>query len=631
MITSEENKQRAWDLVRKASGILKPLVNEPLNQDGSIRPQLIEGLDCIEEYLRIANSLADDFDASFISTNVMSMTFFLRNASIAEFHYAIDRLTHWMTIGYEDCNNALAQILTCELRKDIAERRLDWTDHEYVDIITGCKATFGSSLAGMLDSSAVREYYIKKANEGNIHFAFDLGTYYYENEEYAAAFNTLKDLHDNVTAQYLGLMYYYGRGTETDHELAKKYLENFNDSYWPKEYEVVWALGDLYAQYDSKRKQYDLYLSLMETPYRNEDDPFFKKILSQCMLYRRGNIIKDWIILGVEIKSENLACEFLLELAPYCHLIVDWGDGSCDKYGDLDKSGVIICHHTYSQPGTYTISIESLWEKIIESFDFSRYQRQLHSIYFGDCHGLKKLSIIGQCLTNLNLTPGSYRKDFLTGIICRDNALTNLDLRYCPNITHLDCSCNPIVNIKLQKLSALSVVSLPDSVVNRSEIDELVSLNMGSYCNHINYDELMNIDMRLEHYFRSANWDKVRKYIRKHEHDCYDHQLAECELTFSRLKELSKGANHNPYEDKGGFLAVHGSYVSDDSILHREEFFIMAEAWTTCLATKVRDTRRREPWMGFSPTPPEYYVASCLVNMIKSWRELNNFLTYTAK
>lgn len=192
----------------------------------------------------------------------MSMSSFLRNAGIAEFQYAINRLTHWMNIGYEDCNNALALILTCELRKDIAERRLDWTDSEYVEVITICNATFGSSLSGMLYNSAVREYYIKKANEGNIHFAFALGTYYYENEEYAAAFNTLKDLQDNVTAQYLGLMYYYGRGTEPDHEIARKYLENFNDSYWPKEYEVVWALGDLYAQYDSKCKQYELYLSL---------------------------------------------------------------------------------------------------------------------------------------------------------------------------------------------------------------------------------------------------------------------------------------------------------------------------------------------------------------------------------
>ena len=622
MNTSEDNEKRARDLVKRASGILRPLREEIWKSDGSIRPQLIEGLDCIEGYLRIANSLTDKFDTSFISMNVMNLTFFLSNVSKEEFQYSIDRLTEWKNVGYENCNNALAQILICELGKDIAEHRLDWTDREFVDIIVGCSATIGCGLSKLLHNPTVREYYIKKASEGDFRHAFTLGTYYYESEEYESAFNILKDLKDDHTAKYLGLMYYYGHGTKQNHELAREYLARYYDIYCCVEPEVHWALGDLYGRYESRIKQFNLYIKYLESPYIDDNDPFIKKMLRQCMLYRRKTMTQDRMILEVEIKSENLACEFSFELAPYCHLLVDWGDGTCDKYGDMDKTGQITCRHTYSQPGTYTISIESLWDKVIEGFDFSRYQRQLHSIYLGDCPGLRKLSIIGQCLTNLDLTPGDYRKDFLTGVICRDNALTKLDLRHCPNITHLDCLFNPIMSIKHPKHSALSVVSMPDSVVNRSGIDELLRLNRGNYCCQINYDDLIATDMRLEHYFRCTNWDNVRKYTYKNEQDCYDHQLAECELTFSKLKELSKEVNHNPYEDKGGFLAVHGSYVSDDSILHHEEFFITEETWTTCLATKVRDPRRHDPWMGFPPTPPEYFVASCLVNMIKNWREL---------
>ena len=147
-------------------------------------------------------------------------------------------------------------------------------------------------------------------------------------------------------------------------------------------------------------------------------------------------------------------------------------------------------------------------------------------------------------------------------------------------------------------------------------------MNRGGYCNQIDCNDLSGFDMRLEFYFRQTNWDKVRRYIRKHEPDYYDHQLAECESAFQKLKELSQEVNPNPHEDKGGFLALHDSYVSDDSILHQEEFFIMTESWSTCLATKVRDTRRREPWMGFPPTPPEYYVANCLVNMIDNQQEM---------
>ena len=113
----EDNEKRARDLVKKASRILRPLREKIWNSDGSIRPQLIEGLDCIEEYLRIANRLTDEFGTSFISMNVMNLTFFLSNVSKEEFQYSIDRLTEWKNVGYENCNNALAQILTCELEE----------------------------------------------------------------------------------------------------------------------------------------------------------------------------------------------------------------------------------------------------------------------------------------------------------------------------------------------------------------------------------------------------------------------------------------------------------------------------------------------------------------------------------
>ena len=622
MNTLDNCKKRAWNLVKKASGILKPLVDEPLCSNGSIRPKLIDGLDCIEEYLRIEYSRKDEFEFSGISMNVMSLSYFLRNVSESEFQYAINRLTEWKNAGFGECNNALGMILTSELRKDTAERRLHLTDHEYVDLITGCNANRDYGLSNMLFNQAVREYFIKRASKGEHRYVFTLGTYYYESGEYSSAFNTLKDLKDVNTAKYLGLMYYYGRGVSRNYNLAIEYLERYHDIVFSADEEVIWALGNIYGRLESKRKQFNIYIKSLESPYRRDCDPFIKKMLRQCMLYQRGNITKDMMILGIEIKSDNLDCEFSVDIAPYCYLITDWGDGTCDRYGDLNKTGSINCRHTYQQPGTYSISIESLWEKIIEGFDFSRYQRQLHSIYLGDCPGLRKLSIIGQCLSDLDLTPSGYRKDLLTGVICRDNELTKLDLRYCPNITHLDCSCNPIESLNLPKHSALSVVSLPVSVVNKSEINELLMINRGNYCSKMSYDDLNVIDMRLEYYFRRTNWDRVKKYIRSNEQDYYDHHLAECELTFTKLKELAKEINHNPYEDKGGFLAVHNSYVSDDSILHHEEFFLSEEAWTTGLTAKVRDIRRHDPWMGFPVTPPEYYVASCLVNMIKNWREL---------
>lgn len=623
LITPEDNKKRAWDLVRKASAMLRPLTDGAPDSGDTIRPQLTEGLALIEEYLRIAHSLPDCYDASFISMNVMNLSFFLRNVSKEEFQYSVDRLNEWKNAGYENCNDALARILTSELCKDRPDRRLDLTDREYVEIIVGCNATMGCGLSKMLNNSAVKEYYIKKTTEGEYRYAFTLGTYYYETKDYSAAFNILKDLKDNHSAKYLGLMYYYGRGTMKNHVFARDYLSKYYEAYWCAEDEVIWALGDLYGRYENKRKQFEMYIKSLESPYRNDDNPFIKKMLKQCLLYKRQNCVRDRILLTVEIRSKNPECEFSLDLAPYSHLTIDWGDNSCERYGDLDKAGTEICRHIYMQPGTYSISIESLWGKVVEGLDFSLNKRQLHWIHLGDCPGLKKLSIVGQCLTTLDLTPDGYQKFFLKGVICRDNMLTELDLRHCPNVTHLDCSFNHLTVITLPKHSAMSIVSIPDSVVNKQEVDESLRLNRGGCCSLINYDTLTDLDLRLEHYFRRTNWEKVRKYIRKNERDYYDHQLAECELTFGKLKKLSQQVNPNPYEEKGGFLELYDSYINDDTILHHEEFFISEESWTTCLATKVRDTHRREPWMGIPATPPEYYVANCLVNMLMSWRELN--------
>lgn len=623
MNDSEDNKRQARALIKKASGVLRQLINEPLNSDGSIRPQLIEGLDCTEEYLRIAYSLSDDFDASMISMNVMNMGFFLRNASPAEFQYAVNRIIEWKNIGYKECNNALAQVLTSELCKEGCDRRINWTDHDYVDMILGCKATVGSSLSHLLHIAAVREAYIKKASQGECRYVFALGTYYYDSEEYAAAFNTLKNLKDDYAAKYIGLMYYYGRGTEPNHELAREYLERCYEAICCVEPEVVWALGDLYSRYDGTQKQFDLYVAELENHYVDYDDPFIKRMLKQCMTLRRHTVVKDNLCMVIEVGPEDLECEFSLEIAPYCHLAVNWDDKTCDIYGNLEKNGTVTCRHKYLSPGTYTITIESLWEKVIEGLDFSRHKRQLHTVYLGDCPGINRLSIVSQRLTNLDLTPGDCRKDFLTGVSCRDNGITKLDLRGCPKLTRLDCSENEIMELNLPKNSALSRASLSTAIVNKPSIDEVLRTNRGCYYAPMDYNDLSPSDMRLEYYFRCTVWDKVRKYIRRNERYYYDHALAECELAFKKLKELSKDVNINPYEEKGGFLAVHGPYVSDDTIIHAEDYFIESELWTTCLATKVRDKRRREPWMGFSPVPSEYYVVSCLVNMIQNRREMN--------
>ena len=611
-----------WEYSQKAMEIFRQFRKESPNTNGSIRSYIIEGMDYLEVALQLVTDNKDN--DNFVSFNVMNLAGLLGNASKLEFKYAVERLTKWFELGYENCNNGLAQILTVELSKEIKERRIDLSERELVGIIMRCKATMGYPLSRLLNIPAVREVYIKKASGGERRYAFALGTYYYKSEEYGSAFKTLKNIQDAHAAKYIGLMYYYGRGTEQNPVLAKEYLERYYETTCGVEPEVIWALGNLYGSLVSIQKQFDLYIRELENPYVNYDDSFIKRMLKQCVIFKRHTMIKDSLFMIIEVGPEDLECEFSLEMVPYCHLNVNWDDKTCGIYGDLETNGTVTCRHKYLSPGTYTITIESLWEKVIEGFEFIRHKRQLHTIYLGDCAGLKRLSIVGQCLTNLDITPGSYRKWFLTGIICRDNLLTKLDLRHCPNITHLDCSYNPIHDIKLPRHTTLNKICIKATNFDKIKFDDLLRLNRGGYCNPLTYEDLVTIDLPLEQFFRRTNWDKVRKYIRLNVQDYYDHKLAECELAFAKLKELSKEVNHNPYEDKGGFLAVHSSYVSDDSILHHEEFFTAEEEWTTSLATKVRDVRRREPWMGHRPTAPEYFVASCLVNMIQNRCEMEN-------
>ena len=69
-------------------------------------------------------------------------------------------------------------------------------------------------------------------------------------------------------------------------------------------------------------------------------------------------------------------------------------------------------------------------------------------------------------------------------------------------------------------------------------------------------------------------------------------------------------------------------YVSEDLIVGHEEFFLEKEPWNISLATQVKDMYRKEPWMRCEVTPPEYYVACCLVNMIRNENEMKPLKKY---
>lgn len=506
MNTSKEQFESAGDYSKRAMEILRQFRGELSNNDQTIRPLLIEGMDYLEIALQRVTENKDSYD--FVSLNVMNVAGCLGNANKLEFKYAVDRLTRWFESGYENSNNGLAQILTAELSKEPKDRRIDLSEREVVDIIMSCKATIGYPLSKLLHIKAVRDVYIKKAADGEHGYAFNLGIYYYESAEYESAFNALKSLEDDHTAKYIGLMYYYGRGTGRNPVLAREYLERYYETIWCVEPEVIWALGDLYGRYISGRKQFDLYIKELEHPYADYDNLFIKKMYKQCMTDQWFSTLQDRINLTVKIEPENLSCEFSIELPTHCFALINWGDRPSKNYkidgcSLLDKHEKVTFSHTYRKPGIYEVKIECACHNSIEAFEFCRYNNQLLSVDFERSNGLKKVIIVNQLLKSLELCTKSYsNKAYLNGLICRNNNIKSLDLRHCPALTHLDCSLNPILELKLPQHSILNKICIKGTNLVKSDFDDLIYLNRGDYCDSLSYDDLVAIAIPLEQYFR---------------------------------------------------------------------------------------------------------------------------------
>ena len=162
-------------------------------------------------------------------------------------------------------------------------------------------------------------------------------------------------------------------------------------------------------------------------------------------------------------------------------------------------------------------------------------------------------------------------------------------------------------------------------MLNRKLLADKLHFNRGTFCNALDYDSLESLDMRLEYYFRCTTWDKTKKFLRTKLSHYYCHALTKCEYAFRKLKEMSQKNNRTPYSK--GVLEMWNDYVSDDTIVGHEEFFLEKEPWSVSLATKVRDMYFKEPWMRCESTPPEYYVACCLVNMIRNDKEMKSAMT----
>lgn len=550
-----------------------------------------------------------------------------RHMTKAEISYTVNQLLEWFSHDYKLVKKCVADLALSDLSKsDILDRRLGLSDKTLVTMISDHGEMAYLSLKRHFDKVAVRKLFFRKANERDPNYAYHLADYLYQKRRYAKTFDYLNKVnrktYETLVAKRLGLMYFYGRGVVRDYDKAKNYLESHMDAAGAEE---MYALGEIYMRHTGNfGKAAEMYQTFLIQPYQKRKDPFYRKILNRFTEIRSTFGIPDWIIMTVVIGKNNRRCEFSVELPAFCRILLCWGEprSMIYIYNSGEERRYMTFRHTYRRPGEYKINFEVTCIHAIEALEFSRYRKQLKDIKFLTGRGLKKLSIIGQCLKTLSLPPGEN----LAGLICRDNAIDSLDLNRCPRLTYLDCASNPISVLKLHRNSSLTKACIRNTQLDRGILSKILRSNRGSFCNALTHNLMQSLDMRLEYYFRCTTWDKTRKYLRTKLNHYYCHALAECESAFFKLKEMARKNNRTPY--KNGYVEVDDDYVSEDLIAGHEEFFLEKEPWSVSLATKVRDMYNKEPWMRSDPTLPEYYVASCLVNMIRNVKEMKSLKKY---
>ena len=622
-ITNPENFDSCPHLADLSKECLRRIKREDIGDDSEIRQDLVAGLFYFGKALNLHKD--DDLHVGCWSARRLIQYLIACQMDRSEVKYTVDHLNEWFRKGYTPAIECVVDLAYRDLSTtDVSKRLLGLDDKKIVKLISEHQDKAYLYLRRHLNKVAVRKFFFKKADEGDMEYCFHLADYLYYLGRYEKAFEYLtkidSDHYRSTISEYLGLMYFYGRGIARDYAKARDYLvASASDSS-----EVVYALGEIYRYNGHSDKVVPLYRNFMIAPYNNREDRFYQKVQREFTEILSAYGIPDWINMTINVDRHNLRCEFSVELPPYCRILIYWGEPRSSVL--IRYSGKTHCRHTfrhtYRKPGEYKIDFEVACHNSIEAFEFSRYKQQLQCIDFMMCMGLKKLSIIGQRLDSLKLAPS----EFLHGLICRGNNIRSLNLSDCPKLTHLDCSYNPVEELKLHRKSPLTAVCIRHTKVNRTLLIDILRLNRGGFCNALDYDELSQKDMRLEYYFRYTSWDKIMKYLRGNLSHYYYHALSECEKAYSKLKEMARNNNRTPYEK--GFLEIDDEYVSEDIIRGHEEFFLEKEPWAVSLATRVRDMHNKEPWMRCEYTPPEYYVANCLVNMIQNENEMKYLRAY---
>lgn len=484
-----------------------------------------------------------------------------------------------------------------------------------------------------LDNETVFDYVLQAAMQGDGNCAAALVKPCFEAKKYDIVMDIRRHLNKCTYSctdaiRILAEMYEKGLGVERNMKKALRiYHECVKDEFTATNVDY-YNLGRIYQKiYEEQGKMADLkkarkYYKSIISPYHydNCNDEYVKKAQKAFWESYRSNS-SDMLELTVEVEK-NLTCMFELRVHEYTCLKINWGESDKEELMPIYQSTLdrmTGLSHTYTEKGIYRISISTEGAYSIEGFFFgSKSKEQLLSVDVSRCPALKVFVATRQLLKELDFS----RNRYLHGVICRDNRLECLDLVSCPTIMHMDCSRNPLKELRWDESSALTVLSCSGTELSTNTIEDIVSRllanNRGRLQDSIFHTELSKHHMRLEYYVRCSSWEKLVPFLKKAlKRYGKEEKIEDCRQIFSLLKSFKVKDYHSPYK---WILNVNDTYISvedmETGFSDGEEDFLSNEPWRICMATPVRYYRYREPWMRFEPIKPEYFVANCLVNMM---------------
>jgi Leucine-rich repeat (LRR) protein len=147
-------------------------------------------------------------------------------------------------------------------------------------------------------------------------------------------------------------------------------------------------------------------------------------------------------------------------------ITVDWGDGTTERYNNLDNKKSVS--HNYTGKAEHTVLIRA---KGLSSFRSD--ERYLTALDVSGCTALTTLYCGGNLLSTLDVSKNTA----LTYLSCSGNQLSALDVSKNTALTTLYCTGNPLSTLDVSKNTALTVLDCSNNQLSTLDVSKNTALS----------------------------------------------------------------------------------------------------------------------------------------------------------